>query len=1684
MKPVVLASSAADYLSKKKGLVVNNQDITKTIIANVDAAEHKGVAVPYGITLGYVLTTTLNNLNELVSDWRPSNNMAVLPNKWTNSNEFKIPPTIEYSYTDNDNSNQVATTRFVKKILTSTYFATKPITDSTTSVATTAFVKNVLTDLRSTGLSVTGTGITTTHINTSSLSINSVIGAENQVVGIMGNTLQWINITTLTNTPNLSLVCSAGQTTSSGMSVGGIFTAVGGISTTNLRSSQLIYAEGGITATDITAVGISTTNLRSSQLIYAEGGITTTGITAVGISTTNLQSTNLTLQSDTNSIIVSTLTNNKLLLNQSAGNQGQVLTSGGSDGNLAWTTPQNNLQQILNSSNKANNSGGNVGNIELTEESESVMKLNPTSIEFSKEGSTLKIGINELHTPATSELSSNITLGITAPTIDIQAPNINVGTSNLPSASILVLGCNDEISYSEIQVNGQASFVVPPHCDVDPTFGNDLTNKGYVDRVVGNYSGNGLSLYFNIPNAVSPITAPVTGVWSQTLSAVSPSADYYRLNSTALGTNLIAEFTTVSNFPNLSELPAGLWSMLIYGYVTGAVGKLSYYFKLWEVDLYGNDVRRIIGDSSESSDVNAIEPSNPDAYHATFTLLTPWEMLSKGNRLKIKIYSNGSEMSESVKLNTLFGGKYYSFITTTLSATTALLNTNNAWTGSNEFSIELKTSTIGATTTLSDVNLYTTTSGKITLGNNTNTNIIGGLTVVGATIHNYSDNGIVGIGTLQTSTTGIVQIGNGSNTNKIGSLKVVGNAIDNNVNEATGNINIGYAQTSGVLNIGTGIRTNTSTYGAINIGTDSNVNKIGLLKVVGSALNHASDDTLDINIATTQTSGILNIGTGSTRSTTITAGAINIGMATNVNKIGELKVVGAALNHAWSDGSDINIATTQTSGILNIGTGSNRFTTSAQGAINIGTATNVNKIGSLKVVGNEINNNVNEATGNINIGYAQTSGVLNIGTGSRSTTSTAGAINIGTATNVNKIGSLKVVGNEINNSVNEATENITIGYAQTSGVINIGTGSRSTTSTQGAINIGSATNVNKIGSLKVVGNEINNSVNEATENINIGYAQTSGVLNIGTGSRTGASTTQGAINIGTATNINKIGSLKVVGTALNHASSDASNIDIATTQTSGVLNIGTGSNRATSSTQGAINIGTATNINKIGSLKVKGTEINNNTDEETNDIGIGNLQTSGVLYIGTGNNRSTTLNEGAIYIGTDTNVNKIGLLKVVGTALNHASSNTLDINIATAQTSGVLNIGTGNRTGASTQGAINIGTTTNTNNIGELKVVANAIDHMFPLNGNIYIGHSQNNGNLYLGASVNRTNTLGQGIITIGGNSCNIYVEGLIRANKGITVAPTMGLAVQTITAPILNSDVNLFTTTTGAIAIGNADNTNKIGSLKVVGTALNHAFDNALNIDIATTQTSGILNIGTGSNRSNTAAGAINIGTATNINKIGSLKVVGNGINHASSDISDINIATTQTSGVLNIGTGARTSGALGGTINVGGGSCDIDFNGNMYLSNTVQVKDSEGNYYKLFSQDTYSGFVNIGSVNQAVTTPISPITHQHDTTIWYGKRAGSGQILQFQFTIATPVDNIRPNWSCMVYNNSLFSITVNSNTTNAIFMGPKVGSTTGITTFNIPVGNNCYTFKHLGSLAGNSVIPPSSVAYAILVY
>ena len=49
---------------------------------------------------------------------------------------------------------------------------------------------------------------------------------------------------------------------------------------------------------------------------------------------------------------------------------------------------------------------------------------------------------------------------------------------------------------TELDINGQVSFNAAPHAP-DPLLGNDLANKGYVDNIVGNYSGAGLNLFLN-----------------------------------------------------------------------------------------------------------------------------------------------------------------------------------------------------------------------------------------------------------------------------------------------------------------------------------------------------------------------------------------------------------------------------------------------------------------------------------------------------------------------------------------------------------------------------------------------------------------------------------------------------------------------------------------------------------------------------------------------------------------------------------------------------------------------------------------------------------------------------------------------------------------------------------------------------------------------------------------------------------------------------------------------------------------------------------------------------------------------------------------------------------------------------------------------------------------------------------
>ena len=238
-----------------------------------------------------------------------------------------------------------------------------------------------------------------------------------------------------------------------------------------------------------------------------------------------------------------------------------------------------------------------------------------------------------------------------------------------------------------VNMNGQVNFDTPPH-SVSPILGNDLTIKSYVDTLIGNYGGNGLPLYFNIASAnPNPITVyPINEELSQTLIAVdaTPSANYYTLQSTALGTDtLIASFTTPIGYPNIFTIPAGLWNMLIYGYASGSGGQLYYHFHLLE--LKSDSTTALIATSGFSSDVNATSSTDPDTYHASLSIVEPYVLDSIYSRLIIEIYSTGTGMGGSVKLNTLFGGPYYSFISTSLSGGTSILNMNNNWSGDNTY---------------------------------------------------------------------------------------------------------------------------------------------------------------------------------------------------------------------------------------------------------------------------------------------------------------------------------------------------------------------------------------------------------------------------------------------------------------------------------------------------------------------------------------------------------------------------------------------------------------------------------------------------------------------------------------------------------------------------------------------------------------------------------------------------------------------------------------------------------------------------------------------------------------------------------------------------------------------------------------------------------------------------------------
>ena len=416
-----------------------------------------------------------------------------------------------------------------------------------------------------------------------------------------------------------------------------------------------------------------------------------------------------------------------------------------------------------------------------------------------------------------------------------------------------------EITAPDINLTGQSVFNIPPHCAIDPTTGIDLANKGYVDSLVGQYSG-GFNLY---PNYT--VTDPTYPTFKSLGQTVIPAAQQTVVNNITSGTQEVARFITLPI--GITSIPIGLWDALIYGAVSGINGNVNYYFELWKKTAL--NANTLLVTSGLSPEVNASPSTNPTSYTMNATITSPIS-LDLTDRLFMILYVTKTG-TNNVNVTTYFQNDYYSFTQSTLNAGTTLLSSNNAWTGTNNFeTLGIKTTSIDSASTLA---IGGTTASSVTIGRagqnvnfdgNIKTNTIDIYSPSTLSICSNSGNlalGRVGMTTLNATATDIT---------------LGGNVKTSNIDTASaGALSIG-ATTATSMTIGTTSSTNTAIRGTM-ITLNGNVKAFNIdLASAGTAqlytatatglnIGSAAMTALTINAASTQFANAIR-GTGSTLS--------------------------------------------------------------------------------------------------------------------------------------------------------------------------------------------------------------------------------------------------------------------------------------------------------------------------------------------------------------------------------------------------------------------------------------------------------------------------------------------------------------------------------------------------------------------------------------------------------------------------------------------------------------------------------------------------------------------------------------------------------------------------------------------------------------------------------------------------
>jgi len=601
--------------------------------------------------------------------------------------------------------------------------------------------------------------------------------------------------------------------------------------------------------------------------------------------------------------------------------------------------------------------------------------------------------------------SSGITIGTSGATTYLNGP-LSISGTIISGTSIGNTG-GSTIFY------GQASFDESPHVPI-PTYGNDATNKGYVDHLIGNYSGSGINLYMNnsqpsdidgyrvLSNLIS--SATTTSVIETQALSVSPATETF-----------IRSFVTPVGYPGTTTIPIGLWNMSLYAHTSSTIGFLYLRFKIFTMNSLGEESGPIIT-SGDSRDVNAVSSSTPVMYNITATVHDT-RPLSITDRIVIKVYSIGTGMDSSVKLYTSFEDDYYSFVNSSLSGGTSLLSSTNTWTGNNTFAVGLLTVSGIITSGLNNTMTIGPDSSGITIGSSGTTTYLNGPLSVSGVITSGTDKQM-NIGTVDSSN---IHVGRSGTTTTV-----------------DGSFNTTWIQSGSIttpLVIGT-VDTSNITIGRFGSTTkvDGSFNTTWIQSGnTNTPLNIGTVDTSNITIgrggSITTISGALynkNIQSGNTN-TPLTIGTVDTSNIT-IGRAGTTTTVDGSFNTTWIQSDNTNtplvIGTVDTS---NITIGRFGSTTKVDGSLNT-TWIQAGETSDLKIG--------TANTGNITIGQSSNTSITVNGTLNADNLKVNG-VNVSTSTFTNPIG-----GGNSYLSFNNGTRTVFMDY----GTINGHVGDSDTTS--------------------------------------------------------------------------------------------------------------------------------------------------------------------------------------------------------------------------------------------------------------------------------------------------------------------------------------------------------------------------------------------------------------------------------------------------------------------------------------------------------------------------------------------------------------------------------------------------------------------------------------------------------------